>query len=127
MNTHLDKIGGIGSVIAATAAAAPCCLPFLATVGSTIGLGVFSSYSSYLSYGVQVFAFFVVIGAFLSLQKHKNVFPLLLAIISFGTIIYVYNFALVAWLLYSALSVLAISAIWNTISINSCNQCKAPT
>jgi hypothetical protein len=131
MNTHLDKIGGLGSIIAATATATatagPCCLPFLATIGGTIGLGVLSEYSNYLSFGVQAFAFFAVVGAYLSFQKHKNAFPLVLVIISFGSLIYVYNVALVAWLLYSALSLLAISAIWNTIAIKKCNQCKAPT
>ena len=123
---HLDKIGGTGSFFAAAAAAAPCCLPFLAAIGGAIGLGAFSAYSNYFSFGVQGFAFFAVVGAFLSFQKHKNVFPLILVTISFGSLIYVYNFALIAWLLYFALLLLAISAVWNTIAIKKCNQCKAP-
>lgn len=127
MNTHLDKIGGIGSIFAATAAAAPCCLPFLATIGGAIGLGAFSAYSNYLSYGVQIFAFFAVIGAFFSFQKHKNIFPLVLVFISFISLVYVYNFSLVAWLLYTALVLLAISAILNVIFIKRCNRCKIPT
>ncbi|MBT8123556.1 MAG: hypothetical protein KJO81_01885 [Gammaproteobacteria bacterium] len=126
MNTHLDKIGGVGSIIAAAAAAAPCCLPFLAAIGGAIGFGAFSSYSNYFSYGVHAFAFLALVGAFLSFQKHKNAYPLALVIISFVALIYVYNIALVAWLLYTALALLGISAIWNTISIKRCNQCKAP-
>lgn len=126
MNTHLDKIGGAGSILAATAAAAPCCLPFLATIGGAIGLGVFSEYSTYISYGVQIFAFFALIGAALSFKKHRNIFPLILVAISLGSLIYVYNFVLVAWLLYLALALLAISAIWNTIATKRCNQCKTP-
>lgn len=123
MNTYLDKIGGLGSVIAATAAAAPCCLPFLAAVGSAVGLGAFSTYSEYLPYAVQGFAFLAVVGAFLSFRKHQNSLPLMLVIVSFGALIYVYNVFLVASLLYFALILLVIAAIWNTVATRKCNQC----
>lgn len=126
MKESLDKIGGTGSIISAVASAAPCCLPFLASVAGTVGLSSLLPYSEYIVYFVQAFGIVAVFGAFLSFQKHRKLGPLTLTVLSVAALIFVYNVSLLAWLLYSGLSGLVIAAIWNTIESKRCNQCPKP-
>ena len=126
MKESLDKIGGLGSIISAMAAAAPCCVPFLASIAGTVGLGSLLPYSGYIVYLVQLFGILAVVGAIFSFKKHRKIAPLILTVVCVATLIFVYNVSLVAWLLYSGLVGLVIAAIWNTLESKRCNQCPAP-
>ena len=127
MKESLVSIGGIGSIVSAVAAAAPCCLPFLASVASTIGLSALLPYSEYIAFIVQAFGVLAVFGAILSFKKHRKLGPLVLTVLSVSVLIAVYNISLLAWLLYSALAGLVVAAIWNTVESKRCNQCAAQT
>ena len=124
MKESLDKVGSIGCLISAIAAAVPCCLPFLASVAGVIGLSSFAPYSSYIVYAVQGFGLLAVVGAFLAFRKHGTIWPFLLAMISVTAIVYVYNFSLIPLLLYSGLTGLVISAFWNIFEARKCGQCQ---
>ncbi|QKK01307.1 MAG: MerC domain-containing protein [Pseudomonadota bacterium] len=125
MKESLVGVGGIGSIASAVAAAAPCCLPFLASVASAVGLSTLLPYSEFISYLVQAFGIVAAIGAFLSFRRHGKYGPLVLTVACVVSLVIVYNFSLIAWLLYSALVGLVVAAIWNTFESKRCNQCSA--
>lgn len=125
MKESLLSFGGVGSSVSAVAAAAPCCLPFLASVASTVGLSALLPYSEHIAYIVQIFGLLAVFGAFLSFRKHGKYGPLTLTVVCFGALVVVYNISLLGWLLYSALVGLMVAAIWNTLEARRCNQCVA--
>lgn len=123
MKESLVNIGGIGSITSAVAAAAPCCLPFLASVASTVGLSALLPYSESIGHIVQIFALLAAAGAFLSFRKHRKFGPFVITVVCVAALVVVYNFSLVAWLLHSALVGLVVAAIWNMIESKRCNQC----
>lgn len=123
MKDSLVNIGGVGSLVSATAAAAPCCLPLLASVGSTVGLSALLPYSEFIGYIVQFFTLLAAVGAFLSFRNHRKFGPLAITVVCVAVLLIVYNVSLVAWLLYSALVGLVVAAIWNMFESTRCNQC----
>lgn len=123
MKESLVNIGGLGSIVAAVAAAAPCCLPFLASVASAVGLSALLPYSEFIGYMVQGFGLLAVVGAFLSFRKHGKFGPVLLTVVCVAALVVVYNISLLAWLLYAALAGLLFAAIWNMLESKRCNQC----
>lgn len=125
MKESLVSIGGAGSIFSALAAAAPCCLPFLASVAGAVGLSALLPYSQYIAYLVQAFGVIAAIGAFLSFRRHGKYGPLALTVACVVGLIVVYNVSLIAWLLYSALAGLVLAALWNNYESKRCNQCSA--
>ncbi|WP_127347355.1 MerC family mercury resistance protein [Pseudidiomarina mangrovi] len=123
MKESLLSFGGIGSGVAAVAAATPCCFPVLASVASIVGLSALLPYSEYIAYIVQIFGLLAVVGAYLSFRKHGKHGPLALTVLCFSALLVVYNIFLLGWLLYSALVGLVVAAIWNTLEAKRCNQC----
>ena len=127
MKESLTSVGGAGSILSAIAGAAPCCLPFLASIASTIGLSTLLPYSLYTTYLVQGFGILAVAGAYLSYKQHGKHAPLLLSTTSVAALIFVYNVTLLAWLLYAALAGLVVAAIWNMVEVRRCQQCATPS
>lgn len=125
MKKFLTSIGCAGSISSAVAAAAPCCLPFLASVAGTVGLSVLLPYSQYIAFFVQVFGVLAAIGAFLSFRRHGKYGPLILTVVCVVSLVIVYNVSLITGLLYFALSGLLIGALWSTYEIKRCSQCSS--
>src|ERR1051326_9219707 len=73
MRQHLDKLGSIGSVVAA--AACPICFPKLALLGGLLGLGAFSAYEAQLFMAAQLLVVVSVTGQALAYRRHRNVWP----------------------------------------------------
>lgn len=88
MNIKLDRIGTIGIFV--TAMLSPCCFPLFAFVLSALGLGSFELFGGWTMYIFEGLVFLSLIGFYLSYRKHKNIFPLLIGIISLGLVIYAY-------------------------------------
>ena len=107
----LDRIGSIGSLIAAVAA--PCCFPLFATIGTALGLGALSQYEGTILYIFQGFAAVTVIGLLVSFLKHRNVAPLLLGTVACILLGYHFyrSFSLAA--LYGGLFALIAATFWN--------------
>jgi len=80
MKTHLEKIAGIGAVIAA--AACPVCFPKLALLGAVFGLGALGAYESQLFVAAQVLSAIAVLGHVLAYRQHRRSWLLGLGILS---------------------------------------------
>lgn len=80
MKTYLEKIGGIGAIIAA--AACPLCFPKLALLGALLGLGAFAAYETQLLIAALVLVALAVAGHVLSYRRHKKRRLLVLALVS---------------------------------------------
>src|SRR6266446_6160286 len=70
MKTHLEKIGGLGAIIAA--AACPVCFPKLALLGALFGLGALSAYESQLFIAAQVLVALAVLRHVLAYLQHRR-------------------------------------------------------
>jgi MerC mercury resistance protein len=70
VKTYLEKIGGIGSVIAA--AACPACFPKLALIGALLGMGALGAYESTLFAAAQVLIGIAMLGHALAYLRHRK-------------------------------------------------------
>ena len=70
MKTQLEKLGGIGSVIAA--AACPVCFPKLAILGAFFGLGALGAYEYQLFIAAQALVAVALVGQVLAYLSHRN-------------------------------------------------------
>jgi MerC mercury resistance protein len=78
MKTYLEKIGGVGSVIAA--AACPVCFPKLALIGALFGLGALGAYESTLFAAAQFLVVVAVLGHALAYLRHRRLWLLALGV-----------------------------------------------
>jgi mercuric ion transport protein len=78
MRVHLDKVGGIGAVVAA--AACPICFPKLALIGAVFGLGAFSAYEFQFLIAAQVLVGLAAVGHLLSYRRQRRAWPLAAAL-----------------------------------------------
>jgi MerC mercury resistance protein len=78
MKTYLEKIGGIGSVVAA--AACPVCFPKLALIGALFGLGALGAYESALFAAAQILVAVAVLGHALAYLRHRRLGLLVLGV-----------------------------------------------
>lgn len=70
MKLSLDKVGGVGAVVAA--AACPICFPKLALVGALFGLGAFSAYEYQFLIAAQILVAIAVLGHALGYLRHRR-------------------------------------------------------
>lgn len=127
MNPFMVSLGSAGSIVSALTAAAPCCLPMLATVASAIGISSLLPTTEFTEYLVQAFGILAAVGAAGSFRSHRKLGPLAVATVSAISLVVVYNISLIAWLLYAALAGLILAAFWNHHELRGCKQCKATT
>ena len=80
MKAALEKVGAVGSLIAA--AACPVCFPKLALIGALFGLGALGAYESQIFLAARVLVVLAVIGHALSYLRHRNAWLLAGAIAS---------------------------------------------
>lgn len=120
MRHALDKIAAIGAVLAA---AASCCLPLFAVIGSALGLGVLAPYEGYMAYALQFFTVLSLVGTVMAYRQHRSVPPLVLAIVSTALIFIAYYIHFHPLLIYLALGGLLATAVWNYISRRRCASC----
>lgn len=86
IKSNIDKLGTIGLFI--TAIFSPCCFPLFAFGASALGLGSFELFGGWTMWVFQIMVIVSVIGFYISYQKHKCLYPLLIAIPSAGLIFY---------------------------------------
>ena len=118
----LDKLGSLGAIVAAFGMS--CCLPLFATVGSVIGLGFLDQYEYQMFYVMQVAVVLAVAGTLWAYRKHKNISPVILAVLSAGLILYAVNTTLNSWLIYGGMIGLIATAILNAIYAKRCGNCE---
>lgn len=86
IKSNIDKLGTIGLFI--TAIFSPCCFPLFAFGASALGLGSFELFGGWTMWVFQIFVIVSIVGFYISYQKHKCLYPLLIAIPSAGLIFY---------------------------------------
>lgn len=124
MKDQLDKVGAAGTIFSAVSAAAPCCLPLLASVGASLGLGVFLPYQNVMTYVLQFFVILALAGSYFSFRRHRNKWPFALGVAGSIAILAAYNIEFSAALIYSGLLGLLIATLWNTLEIRHCAPCN---
>lgn len=123
MKLHLDKVGAIGTVVGALAAAPACCLPLLAAAGASLGLGALGQFQGTLVYVLEAFVALAVVGAIIGFRAHRKPGPLVVAAASAASIFYSFNVAHSQVLVFSSLAGLLVAAVWNTIEGRRCATC----
>ena len=88
LKSNIDKLGTLGLFV--TALFSPCCFPLFAFGASALGLGSFELFGGWTMWVFQVMVIVSIIGFYISYQKHKCLYPLLIAIPSAGLIFYVF-------------------------------------
>jgi len=124
MKGQLDKVGTAGTIFSAVSAAAPCCLPFLASVGASLGLGVLLPYQNVMTYVLQFFVVLALAGSYFSFRRHRNKWLFALGLASSAAILAAYNLEFSAALIYSGLFGLLAAALWSTLAIRRCVSCN---
>ena len=119
----LDKIGSVGAVLAA--AAAPCCFPLLAALGTVLGLSVLQPFVGYMAYVMQALVLLSLAGNYFAWRRHKKWMPL--AVSGIGTVLVFLGFysSLPAELVYVGLGALVMAAILNVFAARSGAACCA--
>jgi mercuric ion transport protein len=110
VKAHLEKLGGVGAVIAA--AACPVCFPKLALIGALFGLGALGAYESQIFIGVQILTLVAVAGHILNFLGHRRKAPLIVAMLS-GAAVFAGLYVLASeWLTYAGFAgLVALSAL----------------
>jgi hypothetical protein len=86
IKSNIDKLGTIGLFI--TVIFSPCCFPLFAFGASALGLGSFELFGGWTMWVFQILVIVSIVGFYISYQKHKCLYPLLIAIPSAGLIFY---------------------------------------
>ncbi len=123
MKLHLEKLGAIGAILGVLAAAPACCLPLLAAVGASLGLGALGQFQGALLYVLEAFVALAVVGAVIGFRSHRKPGPLTMAAASAAGIFYSFNVAHSQVLVFSSLAGLMGAAVWNTIEGWRCAAC----
>lgn len=119
----LDKIGAVGAVLAA--AAAPCCFPLLAAVGSLLGLSVLNPFVGYMAYVMQSLALLSLAGNYLAWRRHGKWMPLAIGGVGVALVFVGYYSNLPTELVYAGLALLVMAAILNVVAPRAVGGCCA--
>jgi hypothetical protein len=90
LTNNIDKFGTIG--LFTTALFSPCCFPLFAFGASTFGLSTFELFGGWTMWIFLAMVLISIVGLIISYRKHRNVYPLLIAVPSVLLIYYGYCF-----------------------------------
>ena len=111
--SDLDKFGTLGAFLAA--AAAPCCFPLLATVGTMLGLGALQPLRGHIDYAIQAFVLLSTVGGVFAFRQHRQIWPLGIGLSGAAAVFYAFYISYHVALIYAGLAGLAAAAIWNIV------------
>jgi Zn finger protein HypA/HybF involved in hydrogenase expression len=121
--SYLDKFGTLGGIFAAFAAATPCCLPLLATVGASLGFGLLTPYQSISEWVFQGFTLLALLGIFVAFYRHKQLLPLIVMLGAVAAILAYYYVFRQPVLVYGGLAGLLLASILNHRASKQCKVC----
>jgi hypothetical protein len=122
--SHLDKFGTIGGIFTAFAAAAPCCLPLLATVGASLGFGFLMPYQSVSEWMFQGFALLALFGVIVAFSRHRQSLPVVVMFGAVAAILVYYHVFREASLVYGGLAGLLSASVLNHHAAKQCKACE---
>lgn len=117
----LDKLGAIGTLLAA--AACPACFPLLAVVGSALGLGVFARFEGYVMYVLQGFVLLALVGNVLAYRAHRKIALLIVGVGSSAVVFFAIHVSFSPLLMYVGLAGLSVAAVGNYLAGRRCASC----
>lgn len=118
----LDKLGSIGAILAA--ATCSVCFPFLALIGSAVGLGVFGKYEGITLFIFQALVFIALIGNVVSYLNHKKIFPLIMGVVSPFLIFFSFYLYFNQLIIYAGLLGLLVTAVLNYLENRRRKACE---
>lgn len=122
MKTVLDKLGAIGSVLAAFAT--PCCLPAMASLGSAMGLTFMQRFSVHAPWLVQSLGLVALVGNAFAYRIHKRILPLVLSGSGVLLIVLAYNLTFNPPLIYGGMLLLVSAGATNMVLKKKAPCCR---
>lgn len=124
MNLHLDKLGAGGVIFSALVAAPTCCMPLIAAVAGSVGLGALSMYYMTFEHLLQAFVVLTVIGAAFGYSYHRQAAPLVITALSACGVLSSFNVLESQVLLFVSLGGLVAAAVTNQKESQRCATCQ---
>ncbi len=125
LKSNIDKLGTIGLFI--TALLSPCCFPLFAFGASALGLGSFELFGGWTMWIFLIMVVVSNIGFYISYQRHKCLYPLLIAMPSTLLIFYGFFANSNTYFFYvgmfGILIATGVNYYWNKLHGN-CDTCK---
>lgn len=124
LKSNIDKLGTLGLFV--TALFSPCCFPLFAFGASALGLGSFELFGGWTMYVFQAMVLVSMIGFYISYQKHKCLYPILIALPSALLIFYSFYISNITYFVYAGmLGILIATGInyYRNKLHGSCNSC----
>lgn len=121
LNKAVDKIATAGLFI--TAFFSPCCFPLYGFLLSALGLGSVELFGGFTWYVFIAMVLLSLFGQFWSYRKHKNILPLLIALLSATIILTSYYFLFSIVIIYSGMFGLLIATILNHFAKRKAKSC----
>ena len=125
LKNNIDKFGTVGLFL--TAIFSPCCFPLFAFGASALGLGSLELFGGWTMWIFQAMVLISIIGIYISYQKHKCLYPLLIAIPSGILIFFAYYLSKSensTYLIYAGMFGLFIATIVNYYQNKLHGNCK---
>ncbi len=98
-----------------TVAAAPCCFPLFASVGSVLGLSFLEQFAPQLGYVIQACVVVAVVGVFFGFRRHRQIYPLLLAAGGAIAVLAYYYTSAGSTSVYGGVAASVVAGVWNSI------------
>jgi len=117
----LDKVGAVGAFFAA--AAAPCCFPLLAAVGTVLGLGALQAWRGYMDYAIQGFVVLATVGNIFAFRQHRQIWTLGRGVTSAAAVLMSFYVSYQVELVYTGLGGLLVTAVWNFVAKHRAGAC----
>ena len=117
----IEKIGTIGSVLAAVAC--PACFPMLAVVGTALGLGIFRPFEGWVFSVFQILLAIAVLGNILSFARHRRAFPFIMGVAGPLLIFFALYVRFNQLVLYLGLFGLVAASVLNYFANRQCARC----
>jgi hypothetical protein len=117
----IDKLATAGLFV--TAIFSPCCFPLYGFALSALGLGSVELFGGYTWYIFQTLVALALFGQCWSYSKHKNIFPLLIALISSVLIFGSYHLYFSQPIIYIGMFGLLIATVGNHFAKRQAKSC----
>jgi hypothetical protein len=117
----MEKIGTIGTVLAATAC--PACFPMLAVASTALGFGIFRPFERWVFTVFQVLVVVAMLGDILSFFCHRRALPLIIGLAGPLLIFFALYVRFNQLLLYLGLFGLVAASVLNCVANRQCARC----
>ena len=113
-----EKVGSLGTIVSAMGC--PMCFPFLASLGASLGLGVFSAFEGlFINKLIPIFAIIVLVSNIFAWVSHRQhvrlIWGLLGPVMVLATLYLFWTDFWSTYMFYAGLLLMVIVSIWNMV------------